>query len=178
MLNQSYIFLQNVPNLEKRRWSIFLRGFLLLIVSMQSNSSQQACTAEWSYGPGGAVTWPWCEERGQGDTACIYMVFPRPKPYSLSHLWMPPPFLTDFPDLPSGASDTVIFPEQSETPVFPLGHPWLSAYLSVNFFPLSPLISSLIPYRFNRISNHSCSSSLCFSFRPLYDGPLPYCHIA
>lgn len=78
---------------------------------MQSNS-QQAFTgrAELGYSLGAAVTCPWCERRGQEDTACIYRVFPRPKPYSCSHLW---PhifffFLTVFPGLPSGASDSHI----------------------------------------------------------------------
>lgn len=55
--------------LEKERLSVLLRGPLFLSViwglSMQSNSSQQASTggAERGYGPGGAVTWPWCEGR-------------------------------------------------------------------------------------------------------------------
>lgn len=68
-------------------------------------------------------------------------------------------FFTDFPDLPSGASATVIFPERSC--VFPLGHQWLCCIpLTVDFFPLSPSISSLIPSDWTRISNHSCFSSL------------------
>lgn len=68
-------------------------------------------------------------------------------------------FFTYFPDLPSGASATVIFPERSC--VFPLGHQWLCCIpLIVDFFSLSPSISSLIPSDWTRISNHSCFSSL------------------
>lgn len=87
--------------------------------------------------------------------------FQSPTPIAL-HIYGP--VFTDFPGLPSGASDAVIFPQQSETPVFPLGHPWLSAYLSMDFFPLSPSIILSHPFRLNRISNHSRSSPLCLFF--------------
>lgn len=127
--------------------------------SMPSQTGRQ-----WCYGLGGAVTWPRWGRGEQGDAACICGFFPRRKPYSLSHLWT---LFTDFPGLPSGVSGTVLFPEQSETPVFPLGHPWLSAYLSVDFFPLSPSISSLIPLDLTA-SQIIAVSSLCASLSVRY----------
>ncbi len=104
-----------------------------------SDFSQQAFT-DGGYGPGVAVSWPECERRGDRHSVHLHTgFFPRPKPYRLIYC----PLFTDFPGLPSGASDTVIFPDQSETQVFPLGHAWLTHCMPL-LSPLSTSISSLI----------------------------------
>lgn len=50
-------------------------------------------------------------------------------------------YFTDFPGLPSGASDALIFWEESKIPVFPLHFLWLFTCLTTDYFPLSPSIS-------------------------------------
>lgn len=54
--------------------------------------------------------------------------------------------------LPSGASAAVIFPERSQTSVFPLDHPWLACIALSGW--LSPLTSNILShlFRMNRIS--------------------------
>lgn len=164
--------------LKKGRLSDLLRGPLFLSilyviqgVSMQSNSSQQAVTdgAEWGYGPGEAVTWPWCEGRGQRDTACISRVFPRPKPYSLSHLW-PPFYRFSRPTIRCVRHCHISRAEWN--PSVSTG-----PYLSEDFFPLSPSISPLTPLYWTASQITAVSPLSCLSFRPVSDGLLPYCHI-